>query len=67
MRRFQAAADRKLAERLQRLDSNNDGSEIGIPIPRLLEHVDRIDASRDGRITRDRTRAARAAMRQQAR
>jgi len=58
-------------QQLRALDTNKDQAldraEIGNRMPRLLEHFDQIDANHDGRITRDEMRAARAAMRQQAR
>ena len=69
MKRRQARAGR--LQRLRALDTNRDmaldRAEIGNRMPRLLEHFDQIDANHDGRITRDEMRAARAAMRQQAR
>ena len=69
MERRQARAGR--LQQVRALDTNRDQAldraEIGDRMPRLLEHFNQIDSNRDGRITRHEMRAARAAMRQQAR
>lgn len=69
--RARRAGMHALRAELLALDSNNDQAltraEIGDRLPRLAENFDRIDADRDGRLTREEMRAARGQLRGKAR
>lgn len=56
-------------KKLQELDSDGDQAlsraEIGDQLPKLAENFDRLDADRDGKLTREEMRAGRSKMREE--